>query len=925
MRLDNSSDKKPNDHEDLDISIPSDAICFGSYVLIPQRHLLLKNGKPWALHSRAMPLLIALASRPGELLEKAELLAIAWPKMVVEECNLRAQIMALRRVLADNEGRDFIITVPGRGYRFVATTSSPARSPGAPRSSNQVGMGFQSLTRRIFGREVLLDFLATQLASRRFVTIAGHGGVGKTTVALALAKRMMAEYLHGIFFVDLALANQEQPVHVVIAAAMGIECTTNDSLQIFTEGLGLGKVLLILDNCEHMLDGTAIAVEAILGNFPACSVLATSREPLNAYGEFVHNLAPLIFPIESSDLSTTQVLAFSAVEVLVERIAAHDMGYVFSDGDVQAAVAICRKLDGNALAIEIVAARVRAFGLNSLSEMLDSSFRLHMTGHRTSLPRHRTLSAALDWTYAMLSIHEQSMLGQLAIFTGAFTLRAVLAVVVIDTQDLLQVLEKLVEKSLVISLEEGYARCYRLLETTRMYASQKLAELDKEDATVQRHARWICNDLKTSVQELLKTTSQTWLAKYGAEVDSVRAALEWAYSPRGDQELALELTLISVPLWLRLSLIGECHDWVRCGLRSSGKRLPAQRHMRMKLLTVSASIMVLTFGGGAQIRKAWLQVSQDAQTLNDTEHQLCALWGRWTERSCGNQYVDALALADQHIRLSSSANSHTSQLLGLRMRANALFHMGRFHDALESALAALSSPLSGNNHLIDLHFDQRIAAHSLKAKIHLLQGRAGEALLTLDKVVGDAINLNHPVTLWYTLCLSAIPATLMVGDLQKTRFFLSVLQRSMDGHNLYLWRQLARCFEFILLIRQGDAEDGVPRLGEVLEQLEGQGGSPLYSLLRSEYSQGLAMLGLEQSGLHAIEQTLLTARRREDCWFIPGLLRVKAQILRLQGEASLPLVHRTLQEALNEARDQGAHFWLQCIAEDFASLMSSPH
>jgi tetratricopeptide (TPR) repeat protein len=343
----------------------------------------------------------------------------------------------------------------------------------------------------------------------------------------------------------------------------------------------------------------------------------------------------------------------------------------------------------------------------------------------------------------------------------------------------------------------------------------------------------------------------------------------------------------------------------------------------MKLLTVSASVMVLTFGGGAKIREAWLQVSDDARALDDIEHQLRALWGLWNDRSCANQYVAALDLADRYVELSRSANRSERQLLGLRMRANALFHMGRLVEAKQSVIEALSSPLSANTHLIDLHFDQRIAAQSLKAQIHLLQGDVGPALLTLEKNVGLAISLNHPATLWYTLCLSAIPTTLLVGQLQKTRYYLSVLQDSMEGHDLYLWRQFTRCFEHILLIRQGAYEDGVPRLGEVLEQLQDQGGSPLDSLIRSEYAQGLIMLGLEQRGLEVIDQTLHTARSREERWFIPELLRIKAQVLLKQEKPQLPLVHRVLRDAQNEAEQQGASFWSARIAADLARLQEA--
>lgn len=918
MNLDRPSAGQAITDTDRGIPVPDDAICFGPFVLIPQHHVLLKNGEPVALGSRAMLLLIALASRAGELLDKAELLSLAWPKVVVEECNLRAQILTLRRALGDNPDFGCIATVPGRGYRFIAPINPVPVPPPlpAPQSSLQP----RPPSPRIFGQDALLRSLDAQLADCRFVTLTGHAGTGKTTVALALANRILPQFAQGVRFIDLTPVSRGPLVHVAIAEALGIDHSLGEPLQLIGQRLAGSQVLLILDTCEHVLEDAATAIERILHQAPLCAVLVTSREPLRADGEFVHDLAPLPFPPENIQLATAQALTYPAVQLLVERMAAHDLDYLFSDQDVPAAAAICRKLDGNPLAIEIAAARVRAFGIEPLVDMLDGSFRLHMTGRRTALPRHRTLSAALDWTYAMLSPVEQAMFRQLSVFTGLFTLAAVDAVIDVDAQDRAHRVEQLMDKSLVMAREQGAAQRYRLLETTRLYAAHKLSEAEETDATAQRHARWTLEELKTSVQDLVHTTPPAWLARYGADVDSVHAALDWAYSPSGDLALAVELTLVSVPLWLRLSLTDECHDWVSRGLQSTAQRTPVRQHQRMFLLTASASVRVLAYGGGARIRAAWLHVLEHARALNDTEHQLRALWGLWNDRSCQNQYVAALDLAEQYLALSQRGHHSDRQLLGLRMRANALFHMGRLADARTSVIEALSSPLSANTHLIDLHFDQRIAAQSLKAQIQLLQGEVGPALLALENNVGQAITLNHPATLWYTLCLSAIPTTLLMGHLQQARDYLAVLNDSLVGHELYVWRQFARCFDDILLIRQGAAEDGVPRLGEGLAQLRQQGDSPLHSLFRSEYAQGLALLGLEDRALQVIDQTLHTARGREERWFVPELLRIKARILLGRETPPLAQARRLLQEARHEARDQGAHFWTARIAADLERL-----
>jgi predicted ATPase/DNA-binding winged helix-turn-helix (wHTH) protein len=936
-------------------SVPEGAVVFGPFVLVPQHHLLLKNGQPVALGSRAMLLLTAMATRPGELLEKAELLGLVWPRVVVEECNLRAQILTLRRTLETDTGLTCIVTVPGRGYRFVAPITCAVTAPAAPPPTESASPAAQLLTtelqstelestelvstelpyserlysvvaparradRAVFGREALLETLTRQLDARRFVTLTGHAGTGKTTVALALTHRLQAHYPQGVYFIDLAPVMRGELVHVVIAAALKIDCNTRDPLAVITASLADSKALLVLDNCEHVLEEAAVAVETLLRHARHCAVLATSREPLRAEGECVHEVEPLPFPPVSARLNAEEALNFPAVTLLVEQIKSHDPAYVFVERDVLAAAAICRKLDGNALAIEIAAARVRAFGMQPLAEILDGSFRLQMTGRRTALPRHRSLTAALDWTHAMLSPAEQSLLRQLSVFNGLFSLRAVQAVTELADAEPAALLESLMDKSLVVAREQGSMTRYRLLETTRLYAAQKLGEHAETDHTALRHALWMLAELKRSVQALPTTPAAQWLARYAADVDGVRTALQWAYSARGHRALAIELTLVSLPLWLRLSLTAECYGWVNRGLEPAGEQLPVPAHSRMLLLTASASLMVLTFGGGKTLREAWQQVASDAAALHDTEHRLRALWGLWTDHCCANQYGPALELADRYLSLSQSNQRGERQLLGLRMRATAQFHMGRLQAAKQSVLESLSAPLSADAHLIDLHFDQRIAARSLKAQIQLLQGDQAAALTTLEDNVSQAVRLNHPATLWHTLCLGAIPATLLLGHLEKARHYVALLVDSMAGHDLYLWRQFARCFEHILSIRHGAAEASLPALGNVMEQLQDQGGTPLFSLIRCEYALGLAQLGLVDRAIDLIKQTVQTAEAREERWFLPQLLRTKARLLLDQGKSPSVAISRLLNLALDEARRQGAHFWIEPLLDDVRRL-----
>lgn len=911
-------------HHAARLAVTPETICFGKFVLHPRQQLLLKDDAPVSLGSRAMCLLIAMASRPGELLEKSELIAIAWPKVFVEECNLRTQILALRRALIDQGDFEYIVTVPGLGYRFVATVihDTPPKEPVAilppPDTPN-----------RVIGRADLIQTLGKQLQARRFVTLLGPGGAGKSTVALALASELSGKFPGSICFVDLAPVTSAQLIPGMIASAMGINSATDTPLQSVADTMGNSRFLLILDNCEHLLEVVATAVETLLNNAPQCCILVTSREPLHAAGEFVHHLPSLLVPDALKKMTAKQAMSYSGIQLFVERVTARDPTFSLHDSDVKTVCTICRKLDSNALAIEIAAARVQALGIQALVELLDGSFRLQMSSKDSSLDRHHTLSATLDWTYSMLSVHEQTMLRYLSIFPGSFTVDAITAIVdgmSINELPTLPLLESLVDKSLLTTHEHGAGRRLRLLETTRAYAGEKRAKLGETAKLSRLNADYALVLLRNAGEDLSGVPPQAWVTQYGPEIDTLRAALDWAYSPEGDRELGINLILLCMPLWLRLSLIGECRHWVDKGLSDTARLSPILPRQRMLLHTAAASVLLLSYGTGPKIGDYWRQVLKDAIDLNDTEHELRALWGLWSECTCSNQYQEALKLSEDYIQLTRAEALTHHRLLAKRMHASTLFHMADLAGARQSINEALISAFSPSSHIIDVHFDQRIAAHGIKAHIELLQGDVNQALMHIDENVAKSITLNHPATLWYTLCFSALPMALMAGDLPRVRIHLATMQKSIARHDLPIWRQLTRCFESILLIRQDEPEVGLRRLRETMSEMGKQGASPFYSLLRCEAAQGLAMLDLTQQALETIDETMRVASARDERWFLPELLRIKGQLLLKDATpSSRKYANELLNQALFQAENQGAEFWRARIAFDLAQSAAVTH
>jgi predicted ATPase/DNA-binding winged helix-turn-helix (wHTH) protein len=450
---------------------PARMLAFGPFRLFPDRGLLLEEDAPVRIGSRALDILTALVERAGEVVSKEDLIERAWPNTIVVEANLRVHVAGLRKLLGGGQGGTYYIAgVVGRGYRFVAPVALHAEAERPIASMPVTGQGVDLPVRltRMVGRADIAAKLSARPPQSRFITVVGTGGIGKTSVALAVAEKLAISYRDGARFIDLTPVTNPLAVPSALSSALGVSSLTKDTVPNPIAFLRDRHMLLVLDNCEHVVKVAATLAEQILRAAPHVNVLATSREPLDADGEVVQRLAPLALPPRGSKLTGAAALAFSSVQLFVDRVSANVDGFQMTDEDASVISEICCTLDGLPLAIELAASRADAFGIHGLAALLSDRFKLLMPGRRTAQLKHQTLSAMLDWSYDQLADSERAVLRRLAVFASRFTLESASAVVSasgLSASDVIDQFASLVRKSLVVADVGNASARYRLLRT----------------------------------------------------------------------------------------------------------------------------------------------------------------------------------------------------------------------------------------------------------------------------------------------------------------------------------------------------------------------------------------------------------------------------------------------------------------------------
>jgi predicted ATPase/DNA-binding winged helix-turn-helix (wHTH) protein len=503
---------------------------FGPFELQPDKRRLLKDGDAILLRPRAFDLLVALVDRAGHLVTKDELLDQVWPRMVVEEAALHVQVSALRKVL----GSDAITTVSGRGYQFtLPVTTGDGEANRASRSKHNLPYQLTSF----IGREQEIAQLEELVTTNRLVTLTGAGGAGKTRLAIEVASRLTDAFADGAWLVELAALSDPRLVPQAVAQALEIkEQPARPVTETLSDYLASRKLLLVLDNVEHLLDACVHLVDEIVRRSPDITVLATSRERLGMTGELTYRVPSLTVPETSETLTRETAIRYEGVRLFVERGKLARPEFDLTAENASSVASICARLDGMPLAIELAAPRLRSMSVEELNQRLDQRFALLTDGSRTALPRHRTLRSMIDWSYDLLREPEKVFLQRLSVFAGGWTLAAaeeVCASEGIEHRDALDLLTSLADKSLVVPEQVDAQMRHRLVETVRQYARDRLEDTGGSAAVRVRHRDYYLALAEEADLKLKGAEQAEWLRRFQDEHDNLRAGLEWSLVEAG--------------------------------------------------------------------------------------------------------------------------------------------------------------------------------------------------------------------------------------------------------------------------------------------------------------------------------------------------------------------------------------------------------
>jgi predicted ATPase/DNA-binding winged helix-turn-helix (wHTH) protein len=929
---------------------------FGPFELSSGERILRRDGLVLPLGGRALDILIYLVGRPGEVVTKKELIDHAWPNVVVEEGSLRVHIAAIRKALGDGKfGNRYIANIQGRGYSFVGsvvglddreTSSSNRQHESVPPTH----------PRRMVGRDSILSNVQGSLREERFVTLLGPGGVGKTSIAVAAGHTLAEEFGGEVYFVDLG--SLADPDHVVraIGTSLGLVLISNDATIELVDLVRSRRLLVILDSCEHVIEAVASVAEQLYQGAAQIYLLATSRELMRVEGEHSYHVPPLDFPPIDTEQTAKAVLRYPAVQLFVERVTARGTSFLLGDGEAPFVADLCRKLDGLPLAIELAAGAVAALGVKSAAARLVSHLGLLKLGHRTSVLRQQNLKAALDWSYDLLSDVERVVFRRLACFAGDFPLEGVTAVAAEESlpdAEALDAIVGLVEKSLITKRFDDGEPQYRLLDTARAYALEKLEEHVEVDVVFRRHAEYVAGYLesqRTAVLVLSKAErgvahpspsgnmrpASEWsfgprgnnqIAKgfaaastHSSQLGNIRAALEWSFGPNGDDEIATRLAAASTQLFLELSLLIECRVWAERAIARLGDQHKNSRREMDIYASLSLALMH-SEGTSELVCEAFSRALDVAAIQGDVVYEFRLLSGLFMYHRWNTDINAALDTAFRSKEVALKTKDPDDIALAESMLGAAHHLAGNHVVALKHFESGLSHSASGWRFRAGQHlFHNRSLVLVGMARCLLYRGLLDQSLDYAKRAIEEGEESNHSATLCRSLSL-VLPVYLTLADSRRSEQYIVQLTELAAAYSLKPYRAIATGLRGQWLLLQNDLGEGIPLLKKALEELDAQRHGSLNMDFLCDLGEGLVAMGEHQEALALTVNAIDVQQRGGKLLYMPALFRLKGLILASRPTEDYFEAEESLLSAIDWAKRQSATLFELKAATDLAELL----
>lgn len=899
-------------------------VSFGPFKFLSDRRVLLRDNYPLKIGGRAFDLLRIFVERAGDTLTKDELIDFVWPNVFVHDTNLKVTISSLRRLLGETAPHPtYIATIPGRGYRFIAPVASltePAAEPFFASVSAELSRLPPS--GEIVGRGREIGAAVEMLGQRRMVSIVGPGGIGKSTVAIAAARRLTEAFPDGVDFVDLSLIQDDQLVPTVVASALGVRGSPADVTAAVVESIVNRRKLILLDNCEHVVRGVQALASRILGSGAASRLLLTSRERIGAREETLLLLGALPFPEGGAARTSEDALKYPAIQLFLLR-ALEWTEFEFRPEQAAVVSQICRSLDGVPLALELVAAQLNWHEPEDLLALLDSHLATFDNRNSEAPSRQQTLWATLDWSYQLLAADEALVFRFLSVFAGPFDLEGVLAVLGpfgLDAYSVTITVGGLVSKSLVVAQAEDSVLNYRLLDSARSYAAEQARQDGRLQAARENYALYLASVLDKAGEEWVWREVTDWRSRYKPQLNDLRQALDWCFAEGGRPALGVRLTTAALLLWDEHSAVLEARGRIEQALAyAEGDEGRCDLQSMAKLARAHAWGLLYAEQISPESVDRWNAAIRYAEQSGDVETQLRALWGYAVYLSHTGHCEQALTFLDRFRELAIRIGEEFVLPDGEWLYAQTEIYLARLGSARERFEALVkANPLAGARTRVGRFVvDRCMTVRTYLALVLWITGEPARALAVADEVSNFDEKAQHLISQIVHVAWTRLPIALWERDWLALSELTTTLRSLLEIENIAVWYPVLQFHQALVDYYAGDKS----AVRDIRRAVDGVLASNLV-LRVPAYLGVLAELLLQEGRLleaqSTIDEALAAADRYDLQWSTPELLRISAGVRLASGDRFAAI--KKLGEAAAAALSIGANHFALRAANDLAEV-----